>query len=251
LTVLTVVIIDDEKKARSALRQMIDLSCPNVSILDEADGVDQGIKAIEKHKPDVILLDIKMKDGSGFDLIKQLSHIESKIIFVTAYNEFAVNAFKFSAIDYLLKPVDPDDLALALKKAEQSISTEKNNKYLESLLDNFAGAAKQLKKIALKTANNIHLVNVSEIIYCKSDGNYTEFHCVNNPKILVSKPIGDYEDLFNTYNFIRTHHSYLINISHAVRFDKNDGGSMLMSNGESTPVSARKKDTLIEAINKL
>jgi len=248
---LSVIIIDDEKKARYALRQMIEMSCPGVTVLAEADGVGSGIEAISKHNPDVILLDIKMKDGSGFELIKKLINVNSKIIFVTAYNEFAVKAFKFSAIDYLLKPVDPDDLSFALKKANESINTEKNNKYLEMLLENFTGAAKQIKKIALRTATNIYIINVSNILYCKSDGNYTEFHCVDGTVPLVSKPIGDYEDLLSEYDFIRTHHSFLINMSHAVRFDKSDGGSMLMSNGENTPVSARKRDTLIEALNKL
>lgn len=248
---LSVIIIDDEKKARQALRQMIEMSCPSVSILAEADGVETGLEAISKHKPDVLLLDIKMKDGSGFDLIKKLVNINSKIIFVTAFNEFAVKAFKFSAIDYLLKPVDPDDLFFALKKAEENISTERNNKYLESLLENFAGAAKQIKKIVLKTATNIYILNVSDILYCKSNGNYTEFHCTDGRKPLVSKPIGDYEELLTEYNFVRAHHSYLINLAHALRFDKNDGGSMLMSNQEVIPVSARKKDTLMLALNKL
>lgn len=248
---LSVVIIDDEKKARSALRQIIEMDCPYVKILAEADGVESGLDIIAKHKPDVLLLDIKMKDGNGFDLIKKLVNVNSKIIFVTAYHEFAVQAFKFSAIDYLLKPVDPDDLSLALKKVNENIKKEKNNKYLESLLENFAGSAKQLKKIALKTATSIYILNVSDILYCKSDGNYTEFHCVDGQKPLVSRPIGEYEDLLSDYNFIRTHHSYLINLSHAIRFDKNDGGSMLMSNGENIPVSARKKDTLIEALNRL
>ncbi|MBL7911316.1 MAG: response regulator transcription factor [Bacteroidia bacterium] len=248
---LRVVIIDDEKKARHALRQMIEISCPTVSVLSEADGVETGLEAISKYKPDVILLDIKMKDGSGFDLVKKLMNVDSKIIFVTAYHEFAVKAFKFSAIDYLLKPVDPDDLAFALKKAEESINKEKNNKYLESLLENFAGTAKQMKKIVLKTATSIFILNISDILYCRSDGNYTEFHCSDGRKPLVSRPIGEYEEMLTEYNFIRTHHSYLINLAHANRFDKNDGGAVLMSNGESTPVSARKKDVLLDALNKL
>jgi two-component system, LytTR family, response regulator len=248
---LSIVIIDDEKKARTALRQMIELASSGINILAEAEGVESGMEMITRHKPDVVLLDIKMKDGSGFDLIKKLVNINSKIIFVTAYHEFAIQAFKFSAIDYLLKPVDPDDLAFALKKAEENITKEKNNRYLESLLENFAGSAKQMKKIALKTANSIHILNLSDILFCKSDGNYTEFHCADGKKALVSKAIGEYEELLANYNFIRTHHSYLINLSHAVRFDKNDGGSMLMSNGQNTPVSARKKDTLVEALNRL
>lgn len=248
---LSVVIIDDETKARSAIRQMIESECSNVTILAEADGVEKGIEVITKHKPDVILLDIKLKDGSGFDLISKLINITAKIIFVTAYNEFAIKAFKFSAIDYLLKPVDPDDLAAALKKADENIQKDKSNKYLELIMENFAGTAKQLKKIALKTSSSIYILNISEILYCRSDGNYTEFHCSDGRKLMVSKPLGEYEELLHDYGFIRIHHSYLINISHATRFDKNDGGSLLMSNQESIPVSSRKKDVLIDVLSKL
>jgi two-component system, LytTR family, response regulator len=248
---LSVIIIDDENRARLALKQMIDLYCPNVNVLGEAEGVESGFQLVIKHKPDVLLLDIKMKDGTGFDLIEKLVNIECKIIFVTAYNEFAIQSFKFSAVDYLLKPVNPDDLNDALKKVETSLITEKSNKYLKSLLDNFIGSSKQMKKIALKTANNIYILNISDIVYCKSDGNYTEFYCKDKSRPLVSKPIGDYDELLIEYNFLRIHHSYLINLAHAVRFDKIDGGSMVMSNGESIPVSARKKDILLDALNKL
>jgi two-component system LytT family response regulator len=248
---LTTVIIDDEKKARNALRQMIEMSGAEIAILAEADGVVSGLEAIQKHKPDILLLDIKMRDGSGFDLLKKLSSVKSKIIFVTAYNDFAIEAFKFSAIDYLLKPVDPGDLANALRRAEETLEREKNNSYLESLVENFAGTAKQMKKIALKTANHIYILNISDILFCKSDGNYTEFHCADGKKAMVSKSIGEYEEMLGDYNFIRVHHSYLINLTHVVRFDKNDGGSVIIKNGESIPVSGRKRDVLIDAFNKL
>ncbi|MBC7865510.1 MAG: response regulator transcription factor [Bacteroidia bacterium] len=248
---ISVVIIDDEKKAREALRKMISLYCTDVNVLAEAEGVESGLEAIQKFKPDVILLDIKMKDGSGFDLVKKLVSINSKIIFVTAFHEFAIKAFKFSAIDYLLKPVDPEDLSAALTKAKESISKEKNNHYLENLLENFAGATKQMKKIALKTANNIYILNISDILYCKSDGNYTEFHAEDGRKALVSKTIGDYEEMLGDYNFLRVHHSFLVNLSHIVRFDKADGGTLIMKNGESIPVSSRKRESLIDALNKL
>ena len=248
---LTVLIIDDEKKARNALSQIIAMSCPGVTVVAEADGVETGLTAIHKYKPDVILLDIKMKDGSGFDLLQKLVNINSKIIFVTAYHEYAIKAFKFSAIDYLLKPVDPDDLFVALKKAEETLNREKNNQYLGSILENFAGAAKQIKKIALKTATNIYIFNISDILYCKSDGNYTEFHCADGQKAIVSKSIGEYEEIFSEYNFLRTHNSFLINLTLVVRFDKNDGGTIVIKNGESIPVSFRKRETLVDALNRL
>ncbi|MFL5753250.1 MAG: LytR/AlgR family response regulator transcription factor [Bacteroidia bacterium] len=248
---LSVIIIDDEKKARNALREMISMSCPGVTILAEADGVESGIEAINKFNPDVLLLDIKIKNGTGFDILSKLVRITSKIIFVTAYQEYAIKAFKFSAIDYLLKPVDPEDLSDALKRAAESVDNEKNTQQLSLLLENFAGAAKQVKKIALKTANNIYIFNVADILYCKSDGNYTEFHCVDGRKALVSKTIGEYEELLSGYNFVRSHHSFLINLGHVVRFDKNDGGTLVIKNGESIPVSSRKRDILLEALNKL
>lgn len=247
---INVAIIDDEKKARAALRHMIEHPAPLAHIVAEAEGVETGLQLIQKYKPDVLLLDIKMKDGNGFDLVQKLVNTDCKIIFVTAYHEYAVKAFKFSAIDYLLKPVDPDDLAEALKKASENILKEKSNLYLESIIENFADATKQMKKLALKTATNIYVFNISDILYCKSDGNYTEFHCTEGRKALVSKPIGDYEELLSDYNFIRAHNSYLVNVAHISRFDKTED-TIEISNKEHIPVSARKREVLVEALNKL
>jgi len=248
---MNVVIIDDERKARQALIQMLADYCPSVKVIAEAEGVEKGIDVINNTRPDLILLDIKMKDGSGFDLIKKLTDVKSKIIFVTAYNEYAIKAFKFSAIDYLLKPVDPDDLKASILRVQQIIEKEKGANQLEFLLSNFSDQQKRIKKITLKTATSIFILNISEILYCKSDGNYTEFHCSDGTKPLVSRPIGEYEDMLQELGFLRVHHSYLVNMDHATRFDKNDGGILFLNNGESIPVSSRKKEVLLEVLSKL
>ncbi len=186
---LRTVIIDDEKKAREAIRLVLDIYCEKVKIIGEADGVQSGFDLINGTFPDLVLLDVKMQDGSGFDLLKKFPEPEFIPIFITAYNHYAIKAFKYSALDYLVKPVDPDELVQAVNKAEKY--TEKKDIYtkIEALNVNIADKFSEPKKIVLKTEQSIFLIDVSDIVNCESDGNYTTFYLKKDKKIVVSKII--------------------------------------------------------------
>lgn len=242
------VIIDDEQGAREALRKMIGLYCLGVEIIAEAQGVEEGLKVIKETNPDLILLDIKMFDGTGFDLLKRIENANFKIIFITAYDEFALNAIKFSALDYLLKPVEPEELAAAIKKAELAIEVDILNLKIKTLLHNIE---KENKRLTVKTSECYHIISVNEIIRCEAEGNYTRFFLQNGNKILVSTTLKEYEALLEQYQFFRTHQSHLINLKEISRFEKKDGGTIIMKDKSKVPVSTRKKERLLEVIENL
>jgi len=249
-SLLRTLIIDDEVLMRQTMEKLVHEHCPNVKLLAKAESVKSGVEAIRKYHPDLVLLDIKMDDGSGFDLLKQLEPIDFKVIFVTAYDEYAIKAIKFSALDYLLKPVDPDDLTKAINKAEKLVVKELNTQ-LGVLKDNMQSGNISSKKIILKTFDNIHLVKMVDIIYCESYDNYTNFHLQDNNKILVSNTLKEYEEMLSEYGFFRVHKSFLINLAHIVRFEKSEGGSIILTNKKMVPVSSRKREQLLELLDKI
>ncbi len=242
------VIIDDTDMARSALRSDLKTYCPQVSVVGEADGVASGLELLTNHKPDLVFLDIRMADGTGFDLLEKLDEKAKnsfKIIFTTAYNEYAIKAFKFSATDYLLKPVDPDELVLAVNKCETKAASAAP---IDFLLDSFKDLQASSKRIALSSTDKIQIVALSEIISCESQRNYTLFFLTENRQILVTKTLKEYEDLLVPLNFQRVHHSHLINLKHLKEFVKIDGGYVIMSDKSQVPVSVRKRDDLLKAL---
>jgi len=247
---LRTIIIDDEYSVRKALEKLINRYCPRVRIVAEAEGVESGAKAIKKHHPDLILLDIKMDDGTGFDLLKQLEPVDFKVIFITAYDQYAIKAIKFSALDYLLKPVDPDELTTAIAKAEKLLINELNQQ-LGALEDNILDKDRSKKKIILKTFDHIHLVKLIDIVYCESNDNYTNFHMLNKKKILVSNTLKEYDEMLTDSGFFRVHKSFLINMSHIDRFDRSEGGYIVLSNETRVPVASRKKEQLLELFNRI
>ncbi len=242
---LRTIIIDDELHMRQSLQKMMGSYCPNVNLVATAGSVQEGIKVIEKHHPDLVLLDIKMDDGTGFDLLKALDHIDFKIIFVTAYDQFAVKAFKFSALDYLLKPIDPSDLEEAVNKAEKVIMQDMI-KQLSLLEEQLRSDNRKDGKIVLKTLESIHIVRLNEINYFESDGNYTTVYLVEGKTIIVSKPLRNLEEMLKGMGFFRVHKSFLVNLSAISRFDKVDGGYLVMPTGDRVPVASRKKDELLD-----
>lgn len=248
--VLRTIIIDDEQGVRKNLEKVLKRHCPHVRLVSEANGVESGVKAIRKYNPDLILLDIKMNDGTGFDLLKQLEPVDFKVIFITAYDQYAIKAIKFSALDYLLKPIDPDDLVEAVKKAEKLVVQELNQQ-LGTLADNMQTQDVSKKKIILKTFENIHLVKLQDIIFCECLDNYTNFHLINGRQILVSNTLKEYDEILSEFGFFRAHKSYLINLIHIDRFEKSDGGSIVLTNEIKLPVASRKKDQLLEMIHKI
>lgn len=241
---LNLLIVDDEKKARDAMKSIVQSYRSDASIF-EADGIKDALKSIEARKPDIILLDIQLSDGTGFELLNRIHPSPSKIIFITAYEEYAVRAFRFSAVDYLMKPVNPDDLRSALDKARAAVEKDQLEARISVLLGNHNSSAKEQKKIVVKTTEQIFVIAVKDIIHLVSDKNYTFFHLSDGKKILASKTLKEYEDLLTEFGFVRVHQSHLINIDFIDRYEKRDGGHVVMKDNSSIPVSSRKKEDLI------
>jgi two-component system LytT family response regulator len=247
---LRTLIIDDEPPVRETLRNLLHKTCPQVNLVGEANSVASGITAIREKAPDLLLLDIKMNDGTGFDLLEHFENIPFKIIFVTAHEEFALRAFSFSAIDYLLKPINPEKLAEAVIRAEV-ITRQAFNIQLDALRDNMENPGNQNKKIILKNQESIFLLNTNDIIHCRSEGSYTVFETSDNQNILVSRNLKEYDDLLAGSGFLRVHRSHLINLRHIKRFDKQEGGYVVMSNNHQIPVSTSGRERVLELFEKL
>lgn len=246
---LKAIIIDDIEQARITLKKDLQAYAPDVSIIGEAGGVVEGAKLLKSLKPDVLFLDIQMQDGSGFDLLDIIKEINFKIIFITASDAHAIKAFRYAAIDYLMKPVDPDELVAALKKLrEEKVNESEKYKLLNDTLKNYQ---KPHEKLALHTQDKIHIVNISDIIRCESNVNYTEFFFAGGKKLLVTKTLKDFEDLLSDQGFYRVHQSHLINTKYIKEFVKTDGGYILMTDGCNVPVSTRKRPEVIKMLEEL
>lgn len=248
---IRVVVVDDEKRVAEAIARIIENNCSGFSVIGIALSVKSGVELINKHKPDLVTLDINLPDGSGFDLLKKVEDIDFKLVFITAYEEHALKAIKFSAIDYILKPIDEFELSEAFRKVKTIHKKENNKLILDAFLSGLNGIPKEQKKIVLKTADDIHLIKTNDIIRCESDGSYTSFFLKDNKQLLVSKNLKEYEDLLSDYGFFRTHHSHLININYIERFHKADGGIIYMTDQSEIPVSVRKKEGLLKLFGEL
>ncbi len=245
------IVIDDESKARETITEMLGVYCKDVEVVADAFDVQSGYDAIKKYNPDLILLDIKMPDGTGFDLLRKFLNIRFQVIFITAYEEYAIRAFKFSALDYLLKPIDPDELISAIQKTQLKMKNDDLTLKIQTLFDNVDHLSNRDKKIVLKTTSNIHIVNLYDIIRCQSDKNYTHFFTSDGEKIVVSKTLKEFDELLHGYSFFRVHQSHLINLSYIKRFEKADGGYLVMKDETRVPVSFRKKDELMKLFKRL
>jgi two-component system LytT family response regulator len=209
------------------------------------------VKAIKTHNPDLVFLDIKMPDGSGFDLLRQLLPIDFKLIFITAYEEYAIKAFKFNAIDYITKPVDPDELKSAVSKVSKFINSDNLNDHLKQMLNDYIKPMRaENKKVILKTAEAIHVIDTDDIVRCESNSNYTMFYINDGDKIIVSKSIKEFVEFLEERNFFRVHHSHLINLNFLKRFKKDELFCVLKDNTE-VPVSFRKRNELLKMLKTL
>jgi two-component system LytT family response regulator len=242
---LRAVVIDDIETIRKRHLTIIKASCPNISIIGQADSVESGIKLITQLSPDIVFLDVEMPDGTGFDLLQKLKPFSFKVIFITGYEDFAIRAFRFSAIDYLLKPLDANHLVEAVKKAEDSMGKEVFDMKLNNLFSNLE-RPKNLQKLILKTSDKIYSVNIQDVVNCESDKNYTTFNFINAPKLIVSTNLKEYEAMLSPHNFFRTHQSHLINMAYFDHFIKTDGGNtIVMKNKTTIPLSVRKKEEFL------
>jgi two-component system LytT family response regulator len=245
------IIIDDESRSRETLREMLRLYCKGIEVVAEADSIKSGTEAIARHIPDLVLLDIKMPDGTGFDLLRTIMPISFRIIFVTAYEEYAIKAFRYNALDYLTKPIDPAELQSAIDKATATIENENINERLKKLLlDYMKPQPAENRRLVLKTAETIHIVDIDKIIRCESARNYTVFYMENKEKILISKSIKEFSDTLESHDFHRVHHSHLINLKYLVKF-KRDELMCVLSDNTEIPVATRKRDELLKVLRTL
>ena len=241
---LKAIIIDDEHKSRESLQILIQDFCEGVEVCALCQNVSEGIAAIDEYKPDVVFLDIQMQRETGFDLLNKLEKIDFELIFTTAHSEYAIKAFKFSAIDYLLKPIDLTDLQAALEKVKK----KKNygiSERLEQLIHNLKPVSAQKYKLALPTSDGLVFVKIDEIVYCEAEGNYTQIHLTNGTKHLVSRTLKEYDDMLTEQDFFRIHNSYLINLNLIKNYVRGEGGYVVMTNGKSLDVSRRKKESFL------
>lgn len=244
-----IVIIDDENRTRELIARMIDSFGFDVQTIPEGENVQSGIEAIEKHQPDIVFLDIQMPDGTGFDVIRSIENKTFEVIFITAHEEFAIKAIKFSALDYLLKPIDTTELKAALEKALDTIDEKKETSQFDALQKNIQPNEK--RRLVLKTQESVHVVELDQIIRCEADRNYTSFFLKDNKKILVSKTLKDYETLLSAHNFLRVQQSHLVNIEYVDRYDKKNGGAVVMKDGSEVPLSPAKRDLFFKRLENL
>ncbi|MFT3795258.1 LytR/AlgR family response regulator transcription factor [Flavobacterium sp.] len=239
-------IIEDEEQAISALMAEIQYHCPELEIVGIAQSVKDGAEKIRMLEPELVFLDIQLSDGLGFDLLNLVKDKHFHLIFTTAYSQYAIKAIKFSAIDYLLKPIDGNELREAVKRAIQS-SQQDYKKKLETFLQNQLNFGR--KKIALPTSDGISIFELESIIRCSSEGNYTCVYFVGGKKMLFAKTLKEFEEMLGQSGFERVHHSHIINLDHLTSYTNKDGGYVILSDKSTVPVSQRKKAQLLAILN--
>lgn len=238
------IIVDDESKSRESLDILLNDFCDNVQIMALCATVDEGLTAIKAHTPDVVFLDVQMQRESGFDLLSRAQPQNFEVVFTTAYSEYAIKAFKFSAIDYLLKPIGIDELKESLRRVEMKMTGSISGR-LEQLIKNMKMPDARNFKLALPTLEGLVFVRTEDIIYCEASGNYTNIYTKDGRKHVVSRTLGDYEELLSDYNFFRIHHSFLINLGAVKKYIRGEGGQVVMSNEVSLDVSRRRKEAFL------
>lgn len=244
---ISIAVIDDEQKARETILTILGMSKIDIEVAGEADSVKAGYELIMTKHPDLVLLDITLVDGTGFDLLRKFEKIYFKVIFITAHEEYALMAFKFSALDYILKPLTAGDLLKAIEKANESKLHDETELKITTFLSNL----EKIKKIVLRTNESIHIIPIKNIIRCEADVNYTTFYIENGDNLLVSKTLKDYAEMLEPSGFFRTHQSHLVNLDHIIRYDKTEGGHLVMVDDSIVPVSSRKKDELFKLFEKM
>jgi two-component system LytT family response regulator len=252
---ITTLLIDDDQNLRSGMKMLLERYAPELSIIGEADSVESGVQVMQRLQPQVVFLDIQLGDGTGFDILESIANQNGKssshIVFITAHEQYAIKAFRFSALDFLLKPVDPEELKKVIGKIKGVLDKNDSYAHIDLLLENIRKKVDNFKRIALSTADGIHLFEISDIIRCESEDNYTTFYIKNSKPIVISKTLKEYEDLLTEHGFERIHQSHLINLAYLKSYIKKDGGYVVMADNSNLPISQRKKDRLQEILKTL
>ena len=248
MTTLKALIVDDELNNRENLKLALEQYCPSVEVIGLAEGVLAALKMIHAQKPDLVFLDIEMPNGSGFDLLESLPQIDFEVIFVTAYDQYAIRAIKFAAVDYLLKPLDIEELQMAVNKViDRAGNKESQAQNLEVLRQNMQ---EQPQKLGLPQSDGIDFIEIQDIVRCQSERNYTHFFLKSGKKLLVSKNLGEYVQMLEDQGFYRIHQSHLINLKEVDRLVKKDGGYLLMSDQSQIPIARNRKEGLMAELMK-
>ncbi len=244
------VLIEDEPQLMETNRLMLEQNFPNIKIVGEADTVAKAVKTIQEQHPQLVLLDIELADGNCFQVLNQCRPYTFKPVFITAYNHYAIKAIKFSAIDYILKPVNEYEFCNAINTAITSINEDEIKLQTFNFEQQYNSETKN-KKLLLRTSDTLHLVDINNIMYCRSDNSYTTFYLIDEQEIIVSKSIKEYEEMLSEYDFIRPHQSFLVNLCHVTKIDKTDGGFMVMKNKKGIPISSRRKQMVFDKLDRL
>ena len=242
---INAILIDDEKHCRETLSIQLEKYCPQVQLLAQCCSAEEGLQAITRHHPDVVFLDVEMPQMNGFEMLGQLQEISFELIFTTGYDSYAIKAIRFSALDYLLKPIDKDDL----KKAVAKLSRKPDHiltQQLDILLSKLENKGVPLQKIALPTLDGFELVPMENILRCESDSNYTYVHLKTGRKIMVSRTLKEIEELLEGPSFLRVHHSHLVNLNEITRYVRGEGGYVIMSDNSSINVSRNRKEAFLQ-----
>lgn len=247
---ITAIILEDEPQLLETNKLLLEQNFPDIKVVGEAGTIKRAVKLIQQKKPELVLLDIELADGNCFQVLNQCKPYTFKPIFVTAYNTYAIKAIKFSAIDYILKPVNEYEFCNAVNKAIESINNDDIKMQTDNLTNHFNDAVKS-KKLVLRTSDTLHLVDIYDILFCKSDNSYTTFYLIDGDEIVVSKSIREYADLLSEYDFIQPHQSFLVNINNIAKIDKTDGGFIILKGGKEVPISSRRKQTVLDQLAKL
>lgn len=241
------ILVDDEQANLENLHALLAKNCSEVKVVAAANNIDDALEKVNLHRPDLLFLDIQMGKTTGFDLLKKLRDKTFEVIFVTAYDNYGIQAVKFAALDYLLKPVDPDELKSAVAKAVERINSKINGEQLNFLLNQIKRTEPSIPKIALPQQHEIRYVSVDDIVRCVADNTYTFFYLSSGDKILISKPLKEYSDLLKPQGFVRAHQSHLVNPKFVKSWLKEDGGTLLMNNGDKVPVSKPNRE-MVKAV---
>lgn len=247
---ITAIIIDDEVHCQETLQWELEMNCPQVELLDKCSSAFEGIHSIQKHSPDVIFLDIEMPKMNGFEMLKEVQPMKSKVIFTTAYSQFALKAFRVSALDYLVKPIDGTELNAAVNKVESNIPPEQTNAQIDLLLEHIS-RKETPTRVALPTGEGMEIVRPEEIVKCEADSNYSTLFFVSGRKLVISRTLKEVEELFSNCGFLRVHQSHLVNLAFVRKYFKGDGGYLVLDDGSHLNVSRSRKDDLLKALGAL
>jgi two-component system LytT family response regulator len=252
MSMIKTILVDDEPRGLSALKMLLKLHCPQVKIVAECSDAGSALEQISALTPDLVFLDISMPEKSGFDLLNELRPVRFEIIFITAHNEYTIQAFKYSAIDYLLKPVDEDQMIEAVCRAEERIIQKVSARRVETFLYNLQKVQVPGEmKLCIADMKGFRVIHLADVIYCESDSSYTVFHLVGGQSIITSKSILEYELLLEQSHFCRIHKSFLVNLQHIKEYIRGEGGSVVLSDGKTVEVSRRKKEAFIMKMKEL